>query len=130
MWGEVWDQREHDPHTHIPPPSAHSPCCVTHSRVPVTTASPNLQPPSPPSCAFMPLLSPSQLREARADVLLVTMLDEVAWLLNLRGSDVECNPVFLSYVLVPLDGPARLYVDWAKVPEPVREHLKVCGGDV
>ena len=78
----------------------------------------------------MPLLSPSQLREARADVLLVTMLDEVAWLLNLRGSDVECNPVFLSYVLVPLDGPARLYVDGAKVPEAVREHLKVCGGDV
>ncbi len=49
----------------------------------------------------LPLL-PLQMLEAGADVLLVTMLDEVAWLLNLRGSDVQCNPVFLSYVIVPL----------------------------
>ena len=63
------------------------------------------------------------MKEAGSNLLLVTMLDEVAWLLNLRGSDVPCNPVFLSYVTVPLEGPARLYVDPAKVPEEVKVHL-------
>ncbi len=35
-----------------------------------------------------------------AGVLVVTALDEVAWLLNLRGSDIEYNPVFFAYVIV------------------------------
>ncbi len=35
-----------------------------------------------------------------ADVLVATALDEVAWLLNLRGSDIEYNPVFFAYVIV------------------------------
>lgn len=35
-----------------------------------------------------------------ADALLVTALDEVGWLLNLRGSDVNFNPVFISYVII------------------------------
>ncbi len=48
--------------------------------------------------------------ENKADALLVTALDEVAWFLNLRGTDVSYNPVFLSYVLVTADD-ATLYVD-------------------
>ena len=52
--------------------------------------------------------------EEKADALLVTALDEVAWFLNLRGSDVSYNPVFLSYVLVTRED-ATLYVDQQKV---------------
>ena len=52
-----------------------------------------------------------------ADVLLVTALDELAWLLNLRGSDVAHNPVFVGYALVTQDK-ATLYVDSAKASHP------------
>ena len=45
----------------------------------------------------------------------MTALDEVAWLLNLRGGDVEHNPVFISYVVVTADS-ASVYVDPQKVP--------------
>ncbi|KAI8978118.1 peptidase M24, structural domain-containing protein [Pilobolus umbonatus] len=52
----------------------------------------------------------------------VSALDEIAWLFNLRGSDIECNPVFFSYALVTVDE-AVLYVDLDKVTEEVQEHL-------
>ncbi|CDH55410.1 creatinase aminopeptidase [Lichtheimia corymbifera JMRC:FSU:9682] len=52
----------------------------------------------------------------------VSALDEVAWLFNLRGSDVECNPVFYSYAIIS-KADAVLYVDPAKVPDAVKEHL-------
>lgn len=46
------------------------------------------------------LLLSLQMSEANAQALLVTALDEVAWLTNLRGSDVDFNPVFLAYAMV------------------------------
>ena len=49
-------------------------------------------------------------------------MDEVAWLFNLRGSDVECNPVFFSYAIVTLDQ-TTLYVDHAKLGDEVLKHL-------
>jgi Xaa-Pro aminopeptidase len=49
-------------------------------------------------------------------------LDEIAWLFNLRGSDVECNPVFYSYAIVTLDKTA-LYVDPSKLSNEVLQHL-------
>ena len=52
--------------------------------------------------------------DAKAGALLVTSLDEVAWLLNLRGSDVAHNPVFISYVVVTADA-ASVYLDSSKV---------------
>ena len=52
--------------------------------------------------------------EAKAGALLVTSLDEIAWLLNLRGSDISYNPVFVSYVILTLDK-ATLYVEESKV---------------
>ena len=52
--------------------------------------------------------------EVGAGALLVTALDEVAWLLNLRGGDVSYNPVFVFYVVVP-ESTATLYVDRQKV---------------
>ena len=50
----------------------------------------------------------------KLDAVLVTALDEVAWLLNLRGSDVSHNPVFISYAILTAEG-VRLYVDGNKV---------------
>ena len=55
-----------------------------------------------------------------AGALLATALDEVAWLLNLRGGDVPYNPVFVSYVLLTAET-AALYVDAAKVCSPSRD---------
>jgi len=54
---------------------------------------------------------------AGAGALLVTALDEVAWLLNLRGGDVPYNPVFVSYALLTHDA-ATLYIDAGKVGPP------------
>lgn len=42
---------------------------------------------------------------------LLSTLDDIAWLLNLRGSDVECNPVFLAHLLLAADGRATLFAD-------------------
>lgn len=55
--------------------------------------------------------------------LLVTALDEVAWLLNLRGSDVHCNPVFVSYALVGEDE-TLLFVDPQKITDEVMAYLE------
>jgi Xaa-Pro aminopeptidase len=50
------------------------------------------------------------------DVLLVTALDEIAWILNLRGSDIEYNPVFFSYLLFyPKKKASILYINKSKV---------------
>lgn len=57
-----------------------------------------------------------------ADGLLVTALDEIAWVLNLRGSDVHCNPVFVSYLLIT-PGNVTLYINKDKLPEEVRHCL-------
>ena len=57
-----------------------------------------------------------------ADGLLVTALDEIAWVLNLRGSDVHCNPVFVSYLLIT-PGNVTLYINKEKLPEEVRHCL-------
>lgn len=61
-----------------------------------------------------------EVQKARAFV--VTMLDEVAWLLNLRGSDIEFNPVFFAYAVVSPDH-AQLFVDSAQLSQYVRDQL-------
>lgn len=56
---------------------------------------------------------------------LVTALDDIAWLFNLRGSDIECNPNFFSYALVTRSGSgARLYVEEAMLTDEARKHLE------
>ncbi|KAK9856848.1 hypothetical protein WJX84_010209 [Apatococcus fuscideae] len=62
---------------------------------------------------------------AKADAMLVTAIDEVAWVLNLRGADVDYNPVFVSYLLISPAGTA-LYVDPQKITPEVGAHLKEC----
>lgn len=51
-----------------------------------------------------------KMRAENADILAVSALDEIAWTLNLRGGDVEYNPVFLSFLIVSEDG-ARLFAE-------------------
>lgn len=64
----------------------------------------------------------THMREHEASVLVVTGLDQVAWLLNLRGSDVEFNPVFWAYVMVTADV-ATLYVNSTRFAKDVDTHL-------
>ncbi|ETD16408.1 MULTISPECIES: aminopeptidase P family protein [Prevotellaceae] len=66
------------------------------------------------------------LRTLHADGMLVTALDEIAWLLNLRGTDVRCNPVFVSFLLISSVG-ATLFIDRDKLTAEVAAHLQECG---
>ena len=62
------------------------------------------------------------LQAHHADGLLVTALDEIAWTLNLRGKDVHCNPVFVSYLLISQDS-VMFFVNEEKLPDDVRNYL-------
>lgn len=62
------------------------------------------------------------LVDKEADGLLVTALDEIAWVLNLRGSDVHCNPVFVSYLLFSPEK-VTLYINNSKLSEDVKAYL-------
>ncbi|MDF2637539.1 MAG: X-Pro aminopeptidase [Novosphingobium lindaniclasticum] len=53
----------------------------------------------------------------------ITALDSIAWLLNLRGTDVERTPVALSYVVAYADGTADLYIAEEKATPELRQHL-------
>ena len=66
------------------------------------------------------------LRKEACAALVVTALDEVAWLFNIRGGDVECNPVAIAYGVVTLDS-ATLCVDAGKLDDHVRAHLAESG---
>ena len=66
------------------------------------------------------------LRARHADGMLVTALDDIAWTLNLRGSDVHCNPVFVSYLLIASDK-ATLYINKVKLTAEARDYLKSQG---
>ena len=66
------------------------------------------------------------LRERHADGMLMAALDDIAWTLNLRGSDVHCNPVFVSYLLIaPND--VTLYINKVKLSSEVEAYLKAEG---
>jgi Xaa-Pro aminopeptidase len=65
-------------------------------------------------------------RRNNAEAILISALDEIAWTLNLRGSDVECNPVFISYLLITLDG-ATLFIEPAKLTPELEAYLKSIG---
>ena len=63
------------------------------------------------------------LDAADADGLLITALDEIAWLLNLRGSDVDYTPVVIAFAYVSADERV-LFIDSEKVTSEVKDHLK------
>lgn len=62
------------------------------------------------------------LEEEAADGTIISALDEVAWLTNLRGTDVHCNPVFVAYMLVT-DKRATLFIDNRKVTPQIAAYL-------
>jgi len=66
------------------------------------------------------------LRGQHADGMLMAALDDIAWTLNLRGSDVHCNPVFVSYLLIS-SRDAILYINKAKLSPEVTAYLKAEG---
>ena len=66
------------------------------------------------------------LDAADADGLLITALDEIAWLLNLRGSDVDDTPVVIAFAYVSADERV-LFIDSEKVTSEVKDHLKKYG---
>ena len=67
-----------------------------------------------------------ELQEAGVKALLVTALDEIAWTLNLRGSDVHCNPVVVSYLVIEEAG-AHLFISPDKLDEATTRHLQEAG---
>jgi len=66
------------------------------------------------------------LREKHADGMLMTALDDIAWTLNLRGSDVHCNPVFVSYLILSSKD-VTLYINKVKLSPEVEAYLKAEG---
>ncbi|KTW27323.1 hypothetical protein T552_02307 [Pneumocystis carinii B80] len=63
------------------------------------------------------------LKKKNAYAFFISMLDDIAWLFNLRGTDIPYNPVFFAYSLVTHDK-IVLYIDDSKLDDHVREHLK------
>lgn len=66
------------------------------------------------------------LRDLHADGMLMSALDDVAWTLNLRGTDVHCTPVFVSYLLISTTS-ATLYINKEKLTPEVEAHLESQG---
>lgn len=66
------------------------------------------------------------MKKKQLDCFVVSMLDEVAWLFNLRGNDIPYNPVFFSYAVVTADE-AMLYIDSAKLDEEAHSYLAESG---
>ncbi len=63
------------------------------------------------------------LAEKKLDAVVITALDSIAWLLNIRGSDVERTPVTLAFVIARADGTAELFIADEKVTSELRAHL-------
>lgn len=70
-----------------------------------------------------------QLAKKKADAMIISALDEIAWLLNIRGKDVEYNPVVISYVVLETDK-CTLFVDANKVDSPAQNYLDFNNIDV
>ncbi len=64
----------------------------------------------------------AELARLHADGMLVSALDDIAWLLNLRGTDVHCNPVFVAYVLISTSD-VTLYINNTKLTPYVEAYL-------
>ena len=66
------------------------------------------------------------LRDRHADGMLMAALDDIAWTLNLRGTDVHCNPVFVSYLIISTKE-VILYINKEKLTPEVSDYLKTEG---
>ena len=68
----------------------------------------------------------SKLKEKGADLFILTSLDDIAWLLNIRGNDIHCCPVVLSYLVLD-DSELRLFVNEKAFSDSVKEALSKDG---
>ncbi|MDR3009365.1 MAG: aminopeptidase P family protein [Sphingobacterium sp.] len=71
----------------------------------------------------------AEMKKNRTEAHLISSLDDLAWLLNIRGQDVPCNPVVLGFVLITADK-ATLYIEPSKLTVQATEELKGYGVDV
>ena len=69
------------------------------------------------------------LRKEAADSILLSALDEIAWTLNLRGNDVHCNPVFISYLLITGTN-STLFIYKEKITPEIRDYLAACNVEI
>lgn len=81
------------------------------------------------SCADKLATVRRKLKDAGADVLPVTKLDQVAWLFNLRGQDIPYNPVFMAYAVITAERAVLLCEDSRIQPEAVRA-LEAAGVEI
>ena len=65
----------------------------------------------------------TRLRREDADAVVLTQPDSIAWLLNVRGSDVAHNPVPLAFAIITVAGKPELFIDKDKIGREAREHL-------
>ncbi len=70
-----------------------------------------------------------KLKEKRADIHFVSSLDDLAWILNIRGNDVKCNPVVLGFLLIQKDK-NRLFIQKGKLNEEAIKSLKDSGVEI
>jgi Xaa-Pro aminopeptidase len=68
----------------------------------------------------------SEMNENKVQYHLLTALDDIGWLLNIRGNDVECNPVAICYALITPQN-VRLFINKNKVSEEIKNELKTDG---
>ena len=71
----------------------------------------------------------AKMAALHGDALIVSALDEIAWLLNIRGNDVEFNPVVISYAVLEADK-CTLFVDADKIDSPAQNYLDFNNIDV
>ena len=64
------------------------------------------------------------LKDENIDAVLLTMLDSIAWLFNIRGGDIRHTPVALAFAIVPASGKPTLYIDPAKIGDNVKGSLR------
>lgn len=63
------------------------------------------------------------IAESGADCAVITALDSICWLLNIRGSDVSRLPVVLSHAIIHANGSTELFVDSARIPDGFDQHV-------
>lgn len=65
----------------------------------------------------------TSLKQSRCDALILNDLPAIAWLLNLRGRDIPCTPIFLSYLVINKAGSSVLFIDPRKIPPELESEL-------
>ncbi|MBP1561554.1 MAG: aminopeptidase P family protein [Oscillospiraceae bacterium] len=70
-----------------------------------------------------------KLAEEKADVHIMTALDDISWLFNIRADDIECCPMVLSYAAITADS-ALLFIDESACPDDVRAYLESSGAEI